>query len=248
MRTDEGMATGDELEVWRLLPWLANGSLEGDELARVLRHLRSSSACREELLFLSELRHAVEIASNEDLEPSAERLERLMERIEWHESERGTAAEVLPRSGREVAARNGNGVPRRWLTWGAAWATAAAVILLLVAIGGRVALPGLGDAIYAPVFRTLSAGEPSTRSAAEAHGSRDDRPLVRIVFEGDTRESEFRSLLVQLNLEIVSGPTPAGVYSLGSARTRDAGSLPSDLLGRLRSDGRVRFAEWIVDE
>jgi hypothetical protein len=36
-------------EVWALLPWSANGTLEGAEEAAVASHLLTCAACREEI-------------------------------------------------------------------------------------------------------------------------------------------------------------------------------------------------------
>lgn len=45
-------------EADRLLPWLANGSLEGEELAMVRAHLDECAACRRELAWLRSLQTA----------------------------------------------------------------------------------------------------------------------------------------------------------------------------------------------
>lgn len=45
-------------EADRLLPWLANGTLEGDELERVRAHLDECAACRRELDWLRSLQSA----------------------------------------------------------------------------------------------------------------------------------------------------------------------------------------------
>ncbi len=42
-----------------LLPWLANGTLGGEELARAQAHVESCARCREELAFLGALRATV---------------------------------------------------------------------------------------------------------------------------------------------------------------------------------------------
>ena len=45
-------------EADRLLPWLANGTLEGEELMRVRAHLDQCAACRNELDWLRSLQGA----------------------------------------------------------------------------------------------------------------------------------------------------------------------------------------------
>lgn len=64
-----------------LLPWLANGTLEGEELHRVEEHLRSCLACRREVEELRRLRREVDTASDAS-PPGAPGLERLLAEIE----------------------------------------------------------------------------------------------------------------------------------------------------------------------
>ncbi|HEX6928498.1 MAG TPA: zf-HC2 domain-containing protein [Gammaproteobacteria bacterium] len=46
-----------------LLPWYANGALEGSELRRVAAHLGDCEACREELKFLGDVRAVLRISA-----------------------------------------------------------------------------------------------------------------------------------------------------------------------------------------
>ena len=50
-------------DVEHLLPWYANGSLEGTELRGVARHLEQCEACREELKFLGDVRAVLRISA-----------------------------------------------------------------------------------------------------------------------------------------------------------------------------------------
>ncbi len=62
-----------------LLPWVVNGSLEGEERRRVEEHLASCLACRREVKQLQELRQEVKQASAAS-PPGEAGLERLMRR------------------------------------------------------------------------------------------------------------------------------------------------------------------------
>ena len=64
-----------------LLPWLANGTLEGDELRQVEEHLRSCLVCRQELAELRRLRREVK-ATSKAPPPGASGLERLLADVE----------------------------------------------------------------------------------------------------------------------------------------------------------------------
>jgi len=64
-----------------LLPWLVNGTLEGEELRRVEEHLRSCLTCRREVDELRRLRREIQAAS--DVSPSeTPGLERLLAEVE----------------------------------------------------------------------------------------------------------------------------------------------------------------------
>lgn len=242
MPTEAIPVSGDELEGWRLLPWLANGSLEGEELDRALRYLRMSPAAREELLFLSELRYAVETASSDEFAPSEERLERLMRRIDEHEAEQDREG----RRGRADGAVR-SPTPSRWTSWRlAAVAALLLVAFLLVSVPfgwrARPAASDGGGAESSAAFRTLSEDR-----VPDGETPVDRAPRLRVVFEEGTNEADLRALLVGLRLEIVSGPSRSGVYSLRSTTSASA-AVGSDLLDRLRQDRRVALAEFATDE
>ena len=59
------------------------------------------------------------------------------------------------------------------------------------------------------------------------------------MFAPNLTVSELQTLLNQLDLEIVGGPTPTGVYSLKAAAQESASAAAA----RLRSQPGVRFAE-----
>lgn len=50
-------------EVESLLPWYANGALEGAELRAVAEHLEQCEACREELKFLGDVRAVLRVSA-----------------------------------------------------------------------------------------------------------------------------------------------------------------------------------------
>jgi hypothetical protein len=121
-----------------LLPWLANGTLEGAELERVQAHLERCPACREDLAIECNLR-----AGGQDGPPlSAQRaFARLQPRLGVQET-RG--------AGRWAGLAAANDA--RWLRLLAA-AQFGALLVLGVALGLTLARPGPGEATY----RTLGA-------------------------------------------------------------------------------------------
>lgn len=211
-------ANSIDLDVWRLLPWLANGTLEGSELERVLDHLKHSPRCREELLFLSELRYAVEMASSRALEVPEDRLTGLMERIEAHERTRdggGRRTTDAPAGGSSAAL--------------SVLAQAALVVLLAGALWWLVPARSQSEQ---PRFQTLSAAE------SPAHASW----RLRLIPEDGLSEADLRQLVLDVGAEIVAGPTAAGVYTLGWTRQAPP-APPAEIAETLRADARVALAE-----
>ena len=211
-----------DLDAWRLLPWLANGTLEGEDLEGVLDHLKHSARCREELLFLSELRFAVETVAEERLDVPEERLADLMDRIDAHERKKS-----YPASGAAAS---------RWL------AQAALVVLLAGALffwkGGRTSdeVPQLPPQVQTTQFQTLSSDSPA--------GSGSFR--LWLIPESGLTEPDLRRLVLEFDAEIVGGPTEMGAYTLGWTPEDNvvrSESWLDELAARLRADERVALAE-----
>lgn len=211
-----------DLDAWRLLPWLANGTLEGDELEGVLDHLKLSPRCREELLFLSELRYAVERATEDRLDVPEDRLAGLMDRIDDHEQTRS----VSPAGGAAVS---------RWLAQAALVVLLAGALILWVGGGTSRELPA-----ESPPFQTLSSDGSETAAANHAPAAR-----LRLIPEAGLAEADLRRLVLEVDAEIVGGPTAMGVYTLGWQQEGPARSATwlDGLAARLRADARVALAE-----
>ncbi|MBL6750754.1 MAG: zf-HC2 domain-containing protein [Nevskia sp.] len=112
-------------------------------------------------------------------------------------------------------------------------ALAAALALQTVGLGVLAAAlwsrdaPSAGSAAY----RTLSTPPPAAA-----------RATIRVVFAADLTERQMQALLAQSGLQIVGGPSDAGVFSL--APLAPAAAAPAQqVLQRLRASPGVRFAE-----
>lgn len=123
-----------------LLPWLVNGTLEGDELAFVQRHVDECPNCRREVEWLREL-HAACIAG--EAMPGASPAFRSLRR------------KLEAREGRDSIARPrwSEGRTRRWLPW-----ALAAEFAVIVVLGGSLLTSTDGPVLY----RTLGAGDART--------------------------------------------------------------------------------------
>lgn len=190
-----------------LLPWYVNGTLEGEELRRLEKHLASCLVCRRELEALRGLRHGVREAaqiSDED-RPGAAGLDRLLDALD---GEHRPAVPVSERRGRYV------------------WPLAAAV----VAAFGMATLLDWPWHSQPPVVERAAGNEESLRSSLAAGEilSRDAF-LLRWETSEVWEEAHFSLRLTTLDLEILHEvrdlatthyQVPAEVFTGLSASTR----------------------------
>jgi len=159
-----------------LLPWYVNGTLDGDERARVEAHLAHCLHCRRELAAQRELqamlaRDEAEVAVGHALARAHARIDRLESR--W----------------RPVA--NGRRVLKGWRR-ASPWVRA--VLLGQLALVLTLGLALVGNRDEAHLYRTLG-----TSSAPAA-------PAARLAFVADrgAREDELRAVLVEIGARVVA--------------------------------------------
>lgn len=142
------------------------------------------------------------------------RTEEPLERLERGAARRLIAAlpqtDVAPQAPGDFRAKVWTRIEERraaawWLgrCWGAAWLPAAALGVLLLAVGIGYAL--LDPAEHAPAYATLSDAPGAGRVA----GLR-----LRAVFAPDTTLAELQALLQRYPVRVLAGPTPHGVFTL----------------------------------
>ena len=193
-----------------LLPWLVNNTLKGAERVSVERHLAECAACRGEMEDLRALRASV---AEEDADPIVTHaLSRVNARLD--EMQRGSRA---TRFLWWIAGQWRQTQP--WLR-GAVVAQSALLALLFGAL--------LGQSTPQYYYRTLA--------TAPARASADDQIVV--VFTSSIRETELRTLLLDLHARVVDGPSPAGAYTLQVPRGDQRAAL-----AKLRRQEAVVFAE-----
>ena len=115
-------------EADRLLPWLANGTLEGEELMRVRAHLDQCAACRNELDWLRSLQGAY---AEEATPVPPPRLSRRLRHL--------TASHSTRRHNRS-----------RWQPWLIAAQTAVMLVMGLALLQYQRPVPGLYHTLAAP--------------------------------------------------------------------------------------------------
>ncbi len=181
-----------------LLTFKANGTLDGDELAQLDAALTEDADLRADLAALEAIRETMQ--AEEVASPGEFGLARLMRDVE---------AEG-PRFAPEPAAANDNVVPLSRLR---IWQVAAAVIL------------AVGVAFNIPQLSGPSSMEADPAGFSLASGEEAATVDFTVTFAPDATEAEIRALLLEVDAEIVSGPSALGFYGvalLGSSADDDA--------------------------
>jgi hypothetical protein len=208
-------------QTWDLIPWIVNDSVAPSEHQAAQAHLQDCANCQAELQFQRHLQSLMQSRSVPPLDAQAG-WQRLSARLDLPT---GTQAQS-PR-GRER---------RGWLPW-----AAAALVIESVALGALgTALwwrgqPGAASAASAataaPLYRTLSAAASAPPPAT-----------IRVVFVPQMTIAQLHAVLAAAHLQVVAGPSAAGVWSLGPATDSNRAATET-ALRQLRSSSDVRFAE-----
>ncbi|HEY5102871.1 MAG TPA: zf-HC2 domain-containing protein [Steroidobacteraceae bacterium] len=115
-------------------------------------------------------------------------------------------------------------------------AAAGVVAALGLAAWGGWSLQRTADSSRAP-YRTLTSPAPVAGAGAQ----------LRVVFAPDLTLVELAQLLHSIDANITSGPTEAGVYTLGFGASLDSQAQVARRLAFLRADEHVRFAEPVMN-
>lgn len=214
---------------WEQIPWIVNGSLSDSERVAAESHLDSCADCREELQFQRHLAGAI-AASNPPLgavDNARGSWQQLHARITAEGDAQGAPQRLAP-----AIEHQGRGKQRAWVPW-----LVAAVVVQAIGLGvlGTVvwSRPDASLTSSSAVYRTLSAKETAPATAT-----------IRAVFAQDMSVGHMQALLAAAGLQVRSGPSSAGVWSLEPA-TDSNRSATQAALRQLRSSADVRFAEVI---
>jgi anti-sigma factor RsiW len=214
-------------EVWEMLPWYVNGTLDDRERASVQAHLMTCAACQAELVRCHDLAAAVRTAAD-GWEPSAEHFARVLARLD------PTTASATPRRGWWDTVR------AQYERYGAMLHRTPPLIRWTLVTQSAFTLVFAGMLVWqAPwaserFYRTLSSSSDQTAQK---------RVQIHVVFAEDITEKEVRALLTEVRGTIVAGPSPFGVYTVAVALSGDARAPADKALETLRAHPRVRLAE-----
>jgi anti-sigma factor RsiW len=220
-------------EVWSLLPWYANGTLEGLEFAMVQQHLEVCITCRKELAIQEKMAQAIHDSSVVTLWPQPA-LRHLRGRIA--RENQATRQQALRQRWRHVRAKYADflgwltsaPIPRR---------TALMLFVLLVVAIATPAMQWLTTLTRAPVYHVLAdtAGLPVTRQNE-----------IYAVFADAAGREQIERLLRAVHAEIADGPSSFDVYTLRIATNDRSDRAVLSAVRRLRRSPDVQFAELAV--
>ena len=217
---------------WDQIPWIVNGTLPQTELQAALQHLQTCGDCREELDFQRHIAQSLNASEPADVDPRRS-WQKLRVRIEAEAPAAGEAPEAQATVGGVAQVAAAQTTHPRWIGW-----LVAAMVVQVIGLGvlgsalwSRQAAPPPGSPA---VYRTLSAAEPAMPVA----------PTIRVVFAADMSIGQMQGLLSQAGLQVLSGPSSAGVWSLGPGG--DSNRMATQAaLQQLRGNPHVHFAEAV---
>ena len=210
----------DHLRATELIPWLVNRRLEGEALIWLTTHLDDCDRCQMVLESERRIYAAVNVSDTIEYAPQAS-FNRLWSRIESsHATDIGHARAVQTVAPETPRGRRG-------------WARLATSLLLAAGAGALLwQWRGAGAPAIAPApYRTVT----SSATLAPA-GS------INVIFSDGATMADVQLIVHAAGLNVISGPTSAGVFNVGFNARQRAVDLTASLKS-LRNDPRVRFAE-----
>lgn len=204
-------------EAWELLPWFATRNLSAQELTAVEAHLKSCAVCRNEAARCERLSESVKGDSRQAWAPSKAHFASVLANVDAYESKR----EIVK--------------PKGWFAWLGATPKSARFALALqgacvVALATILMTRGVAPEA---TYKTLS--NPQTQPSNSA-------TRLHIVVSEDISEKELRALLIDVQGQIVAGPSSVGVYTVELTAAQGA---VAQALAKLRANKNVRLAEAV---
>jgi hypothetical protein len=200
-----------------MIPWWVNGRLPENERLVFESHLQHCDECRRDVANEQALALYMSDGPRVEYAPGAS-LQSLLSRID--------AEDEMPNQVQRPATRPTRIQWTRWLIAATVVEGIGIVVLAGFILYSAQSTQTTSDASY----RTVTSVAPSTAKAS-----------LRVIFAPTMTLSDLGKLLQDLRLEVVSGPSLAGVYTLAISGDE---SLANELAA-LRSRPDVRFAEPI---
>lgn len=227
-------------QIWDLIPWLVNGTLEDEQRELAQRHLERCADCRDEFDFQLRIQGGMTVDATVPVADCTASLERLMRRIDAEDAGRGYDPVLLNLGSIAEDQRTARRVHRqRRLT--RMLASLVVVEALGLAVLGTAWFAQPRDASPTAAYTTLSSTAPT---AAEG--------IIRLVPSPSLAVGELQALLADAGLHIAGSNEAGTVLTLAAnaatdAATDSAGDARNvdSSLQRLRANKGVLLAEPI---
>jgi len=201
-------------EAVELLPWLVNESLDGETKVAMSAHVASCVMCRREIAELKALSESIRQPTLDMPIPEPD-MRRINARIDAQLAREGRAACLF------AAVRDFLRNP-----WRIAFVAQTLALLLVVGLW-------LQQQSVDPEFRTLT----SDTVLPDGH-------YLRVVFDPTLEPAQLSALIDSHQLQIVSGPSERGVFTLQFATAAGADER-TRITGKLLENPAVLFAQQI---
>ncbi len=219
-------------EVWDLLPWYVNGTLDDNEQNQVKAHLLSCRLCHEELERCQNMVTATHLGREQQWQQKPDQLDKLLGQIELRETHK--------------AAQSGNFAGailihyhrlKNWLfdrydqpNWTVAVPAAAALMFAAVFLF-QFNADGL-DQGDTQMYETLTSGNAAATSSAKR---------LQVIFAPNSTTADIVAALEPFNGRIIDGPTVRGRFTIAIESGFDADL--SELASELRASKTIMFAQ-----
>ena len=209
-------------EVWNLLPWYVNHSLDPAEQDFVRKHVKICVTCRIEI---NQQQQLLEKIQQPDLlqQVSQVTFAQLKKRMQEQSKLSAFAEQAKPKREQKLFSHQFLGFVKY---------TALAASLLLLAMPFMLNLPTNYPELKGD-YRTL---------ASPAEGEHKNN-IIRIVFAEHSGTEQIKAILNGVSGHIIKGPSKNGIYEV-QIGNRQANSLEvNEAISQLRKDSLVVFAE-----
>ncbi len=214
-------SNSEHQQVWNLLPWYINNSLDPAEQYNVINHIRTCVTCRIEL---NQQQQVFEKMQQTDLLQQISKVsfaqlqKRIAEQPKRHDFAKHHESKKEPKLSRQFL--------------GFVQYTALAASLLLMAM--PIMLGSLID-------RTELKSD--YRTLANPMESEPKNNVLRIIFADQSNPEEIEAILDKVSGHIVKGPSENGVYLVQIGNHRTNSQEIKDAISHLHKNSQVIFAE-----
>jgi hypothetical protein len=231
MNHDSNSPYSGHEELSMLLPWYANGTLEGEELEKVRQHLGVCLTCRKELGGLEMLAKGFQQSPALGISPSPS-FGRLMAQIQAQDK-----VQAQVQAPKVTAKRPSKSWLNRTTEWLSDWTLNSQTVAVFATLVLALFVPFLFNGKWS------NTGNDYHTLAASGEMNRFQSGDVRVVFDSKVTEGEMAKLLSAVEGRIVDGPSELGVYTIRVGAGKAPSQSVEHVISRLRQDKGVLLAE-----